>query len=280
MSGNFDPRITPARPDIAAAFLKGKVAAERFVEGEVTQVMRGVVDLRTAPSQNAGLHTQLLFGESFTIYEDKNSWVWGQASSDGYVGYARRADFDLERSPTDRVVSLSTPLLNAPDVKKGAADMLPMNATVCVREAGERFAKLADGHYVFSGHIAPLDHRASDWVSVAEQFVGIPYVWGGKTSAGIDCSGLVQTALQAGRIKSPRDTDMMEAQLGTSIPLDAQLQRGDLIFWKGHVGLMLDGARIIHANGYFMQVSIEPLALVRERTLAKEGVPIRTIKRL
>jgi cell wall-associated NlpC family hydrolase len=256
------------------------VAAERFVDGELMQVVHGVVDLRAAPSKDGGLHTQLLFGEQFTVYDDKDGWAWGQASSDGYVGYARREDFDLPRSPTHRVASLSTPLLNAPDVKKGAADMLPMNATVCVTETGERFAKLADGHYVFGGHIAPVDHHASDWVSIAEQFVGIPYVWGGKSSAGIDCSGLVQTALQAGGMKSPRDTDMMEAQLGTSIPLDAQLQRGDLIFWQGHVGLMLDGARLIHANGYFMQVSIEPLALVRERTLAKEGLPVRTIKRL
>ena len=280
MSGKFDARVTPARPDLAASFLSGKVAAEKFVEGRLAQVSHGVVDLRAGPSEDAGLHTQLLFGEQFTVYEDKNGWVWGQATLDGYVGYARSAAFDLPRSATHRVIALSTPLLNAPDVKKGAADMLPMNATVRVDDTGDRFDRIADGHYVFSGHIAPLDHRISDWVAVAEQFFGIPYVWGGKSSAGIDCSGLVQTALHAGGIKAPRDTDMMEAQLGTSIPLDAQLQRGDLIFWKGHVGVMLDGARIIHANGYFMQVSIEPLAFVRERTLAGEGVPIRTIKRL
>jgi cell wall-associated NlpC family hydrolase len=280
VSDNFDARVTPARSDIAAAFLRGKLAAENFVEGRIGQVSRGVVDLRAAPSEDAGLHTQLLFGEQFTIYEDKGGWVWGQASSDAYVGYARREDFDEAHSPTHRVVSLSTPLLKAPDVKKGAADMLPMNACVSITDSGERFARTADGYYVFGGHIAPLDDHVSDWVSIAEQFVGIPYVWGGKSSAGIDCSGLVQTALNAGGIKSPRDTDMMEAQLGTSIRLDAQLQRGDLIFWKGHVGLMLDGARLIHANGYFMQVSIEPLALVRERTLAKESVPVRTIKRL
>jgi len=280
VSAQFDTRITPVRPDLAAASLKGKVAAERFVEGRLTQVSRGVVDLRAGPSQDAGLHTQLLFGEQFTVYEDKDGWVWGQATLDGYVGYARREDFDPPRSPTHRVVSLATPLLNAPDVKKGARDMLPMNAMVCVTDSGERFSRTADGHYIFGGHIATISHHASDWVAVAEQFVGIPYVWGGKSSAGIDCSGLVQTALEAGGKTSPRDTDMMEAQLGTSIPLDAELRRGDLIFWKGHVGLMLDAVHLIHANGYFMQVSLEPLALVRERTLGKEGVTIRTIKRL
>ena len=280
MSENFDARVTPARPDLAAAFLRGKVAAERFVDGSVMQVTCGVVDLRAAPSYHAGLHTQLLFGEHFTVYEDKNGWVWGQSALDGYVGYAQSEYFGDAGKTTHRVSSLSTPLLNAPDVKKGAPDMLPMNAKLAVADVGERFVRLDEGGYVFAGHITPLDKHAPDWVAVAETFVGIPYVWGGKTSAGIDCSGLVQTALEAGGIKSPRDTDMMEAQLGTSVPLDAELQRGDLIFWKGHVGLMLDSARLIHANGYFMQVSIEPLALVRERTLAKESVPVRTIKRL
>jgi cell wall-associated NlpC family hydrolase len=280
VSEKFDARVTPARPDLAAAFLKGKIVAEKFAGGTVMQVARGVVELRALPHQDAGLHTQLLFGEHFTVYEDKEGWVWGQAALDLYVGYARRENFDPPQSPTHRVVSLATPLLNAPDVKKGTRDMLPMNAKLCVVENGDRFGRLDGGGYVFAGHIAPLDNQISDWVAEAEKFVGVPYVWGGKTSAGIDCSGLVQTALEAGGIKSPRDTDMMEAQLGTPISLDADLRRGDLIFWKGHVGLMLDATRIIHANGYFMQVSIEPLALVRDRTLAKEGVSVRTIKRL
>jgi len=280
VSSNFDARVTPARADLAAAFLKGKVAAEKFVDGDVMQIACGVVDLRAAPSYDAGLHTQLLFGEQFTVYEDKGGWVWGQAALDDYVGYARSEHFGDPATATHHVISLSTPLLNAPDVKKGAPDMLPMNAKLAIADIGERFVRLADGGYVFAGHLAPLGHHAPDWVAVAEQFAGIPYVWGGKTSVGIDCSGLVQTSLEAGGIKSPRDTDMMEAQLGTPIQLDAELQRGDLIFWKGHVGLMLDATRIIHANGYFMQVSIEPLRLVRERTLAKEGVPVRTIKRL
>ena len=136
MSAKFDTRITPARPDIAATSLKGKVAAERFVEGHLTQVARGVVDLRSGPSQDAGLHTQLLFGEQFTVYEDRDGWLWGQTTLDGYVGYARREDFDTPRSPTHRVVSLATPLLNAPDVKKGARDMLPMNARISVTDSG------------------------------------------------------------------------------------------------------------------------------------------------
>src|SRR6185312_11430284 len=159
------------------------------------------------------------------------------------------------------------PLLVAPDVKKGARDMLPMNARLAVAEPHGRFVRLTNGGYVFAPHLAPLGVFAPDWVAMAERFVGVPYLWGGKTAAGIDCSGLVQTALHAGGIASPRDTDMMESALGAAIALDSVLRRGDLIFWKGHVGLMLDGERLLHANGFSMQVSIEMLAEVRNRTL-------------
>ena len=277
---DFDKRVTPARLDLAAAHLEGKVSAQRFVEGRAAQVARGVVGLHAAPTDGAGLRTQLLFGEGFTIYEDKHGWVWGQAVLDDYVGFARAECFAPAVQPTHRVVSLGTPLLVAPDVKKGARDMLPMNAKVAMAEDGGAFRASDQWGYVFARHLAPLDARAPDWVGVAEQFVGVPYLWGGKTAAGLDCSGLVQTALEAGGIKSLRDTDMMEGSLGTAIPLDSELKRGDLIFWKGHVGLMLDAARILHANGYFMQVSVEPLANVRDRTLSNENLPIRTIKRL
>ena len=281
---DFDKRVTAARPDLAAAHLEGQVTAKRFVEGRVAQVSRGVVGLHAAPTDTSGLRTQLLFGERFTIYEDKHGWVWGQAALDNYVGYAKAEHFTPAAAPTKRVTALSTPLLAAPDVKKGARDMLPMNAKVTLAEDGaeadDRFARLTNGYYVFAGHLGALDTHAPDWVAVAEQFVGVPYLWGGKTAAGIDCSGLVQTALEAGGIEALRDTDMMEASLGTTLSLDAPLQRGDLIFWKGHIGVMLDGVRILHANGHFMQVSAEPLAVVRARTLANENTPVRAINRL
>jgi cell wall-associated NlpC family hydrolase len=285
VSAAFDRRVTPARSDIAAAFLKGQVAAERFVEGRMRIVARGLAFLRKEPSEDAGLETQLLFGEGFTVYEEKQGWVWGQAEGDSYVGYVRAEAFAAPPEPgqgaaSHRVIARQTPLLSAPDVKKPARDLLPMNARLAVAEEGPRFLRLANGLYVFAGHAAPLDRVAPDWVAVAEDFQGVPYLWGGKSAAGLDCSGLIQTALEAGGRKAPRDTDMMEEALGIAVAPDANLRRGDLLFWKGHVGVMLDGARLLHANAFFMQVTAEPLAATRARILEREGLAIRAIRRL
>lgn len=280
MTAEFDKRLTPARPDLAAAHLKGKIAAASYSEGRSLQVSRGVTGLYALPSEHAGQQTQLLFGENFRVYEEKNGWVWGQADADGYVGYACAENFSTPQPATHRVTALGTPLLFAPDVKQGTVEILPLNAKLAVAEMGEHFVRLNNGLYVFAAHLGALEFAASDWVSVAVRFVEAPYVWGGKTFAGIDCSGLVQTALEAGGIGAPRDTDMMEAGLGRALPLDAPLQRGDLIFWKGHTGIMLDAERIIHANGFWMQVSIEPLQLVDRRTRTRESLPIRSIRRI
>ncbi len=276
----FDPRLTPARGDLAAAHLKGKVEAPAFAEARKAQVARAVAGLFKQPDEPSGQQTQLLFGESFNIYEEKNGWVWGQSDLDDYVGYAKAEAFSPPETSTHRVQTIATPLFVAPDVKHGARQILPMNAKLSVADATGRFAQLTNGLFVFARHLAPLNGVVSDWVSVGERFVGVPYVWGGKTWDGIDCSGLVQTALELGGIASPRDTDMMESALGAELPRDAALKRGDLIFWKGHVGIMLDSARLIHANGFNMQVSIEPLALVDARTQELESLPIRTIRRI
>jgi len=276
----FDPRLTPARGDLAAAHLKGKVEAAAFAEARKAQAVRAVAGLFKQPDEPSGLQTQILFGEYFNIYEEKNGWVWGQSDLDDYVGYATADVFAPPEISTHRVQALATPLFVAPDVKHGARQILPMNAKLSVEDATGRFAQLTTGQFVFTHHLVPLDVAVSDWVSVAERFIGVPYVWGGKTWAGIDCSGLVQTALEAGGIVSPRDTDMMESALGAKLAHDAPLKRGDLIFWKGHVGIMLDSVRLIHANGFAMQVSVEPLTLVDERTRELESLPIRTVCRL
>lgn len=276
----FDPRLTPARGDLAAAHLKGQVEAAAFAEARKAQAVRAVIGLFKQPDEPSGQQTQILFGENFTIYEEKNGWVWGQSELDNYVGYARGEAFAPPETSTHRVQALATPLFVAPDVKHGARQVLPMNAKLSVADTTGRFVELTNGLFVFARHLAPRDAVISDWVSVAERFIGVPYVWGGKTWAGIDCSGLVQTALEAGGIAAPRDTDMMEMALGAELPRDAPLRRGDLIFWKGHVGIMLDSVRLIHANGFHMQASVEPLTLVDARTQELESLPIRTIRRI
>lgn len=272
-----DPRLTPARSDVAAAKLKGKVAAAHFVEPSPRQVRVGASVLREAPSFSARLETQLLYGELFDVYdEDADGWAWGQARLDGYVGYARADSLapDLE-TPTHRVSVLRTLVFPEPDKKSQPPSPLSLNAklTIVGRENG--FAALSRGGWVFEAHLAPIDHVISDWVARAEMFVGLPYLWGGKDSSAVDCSGLVQTALETAGVSAPRDADMQEAALGAPIAPDSTLQRGDLVFWPGHVGIMRSATDLLHANAHFMQTVIEPLADVVARTSAP-----RTIRRL
>lgn len=280
MTASYDRRITAARPDLAAAHLRGVIPAERYREGRIKQVTPAAVGLRSGPSVDAMLETELLFGEVFTVYELKNGWVWGQAALDSHVGYAPADAFgEPAASLTHRVTARATPLLSAPDAKQPSRVVLPLNAKLHVTGNLGRFSRLAGDTYVFSAHIAPLDSPAPDWVAVAETFLATPYVWGGKTFAGVDCSGLIQTALEAAGLFAPRDTDLMENALGQPIALDAPLKRGDLVFWKGHMGAMLDASRLIHASAYAMQVVIEDLAAACARIEA-DGFAVRTIKRL
>ena len=269
-----DKRLTPARPDLAASHLKGAVEAERFVDGEACSVVRGRAALRTRPSDDAPMDSELLLGERVTVYERKGGWAWLQAANDSYVGYVREAALGPVMDTDARVILPLTPLLSAPDVKSPLCDLLPLNAQVMQGTSQDNFAAVGGG-FVHLRALAPRDHHAADFVGVAEQFLGVPYVWGGKTFRGLDCSGLIQTALQAAGMASPRDTDMMEQSLGRTV-LRENLQRGDLIFWKGHVGVMRDSKTLLHANAFFMQVTSEPLAAAVER-IAK---PVTTIKRL
>jgi cell wall-associated NlpC family hydrolase len=271
-----DPRLTPARPDLAAAHLKGKVDAARFVDGKIFALTRGCTALRGEPRSDAARETELLFGEAFTVYETREGWAWGQVVSDSYVGYLAADALGAAVTPTHRVTALMTPLLPAPDLKRVALDMLPLGAAVSVVGTEKNYAKVAGGGFVYERHLAPLDLPAPDWVATAERFVGAPYIWGGKTQAGLDCSGLIQTALAASNISAPRDTDLIEKFLTRESQSPA---RGDLVFWKGHMGVMLDETRLLHANAFHMQVAIEPLNEAIAR-IEKSTGPVTSIKRL
>lgn len=269
-----DKRLTPARPDLAASHLKDQVEAAAFADGVPCSVIWGRIALRAAPSDGAAQDSELLRGEAVTVYERKNGWAWVQAKADSYVGYVREAGLGPVTTAEARVILPLTPLLSAPDVKSPLRDLLPMNAALHCESLDGDFVTV-EGGFVSSRALAPLSQSAPDFVAMAEQFLRVPYVWGGKTFQGLDCSGLIQTSLQAAGIAAPRDTDMMEQSLGEAV-LGAKLKRGDLVFWKGHMGVMRDGEMLLHANAFHMQVTSESLSNAVERI----GSPVTTIKRL
>lgn len=277
----FDKRLTPARADLAASHLKGRIDAARYADGEVRFATIGRAALKKEPQFDSVQETELLFGEAFTVYERANGWAWGQASLDSYVGYVPDALVSAETmATTHRVAVPMTPLLPAPDIKKPALDMLPMNARVQIVGATRDFYGIAPQGFVYAPHLVPIADRVIDWVAVASEFVGAPYVWGGKTVSGMDCSGLIQTSLQRAGIDAPRDTDMQEDRIGRSIPIALEsLKRGDLIFWKGHVGVMFDTQNLLHANAHHMQVAIEPIRQAIARITPVAG-SIASVKRI
>lgn len=279
----LDLRITPARGDIAAASLKGQVKAKKFVEGVRFQVATSTAPIRKSADAGAEQVNQALFGETFMAYEQHKGWAWGQLESDGYVGYMSLNNL-VERvnEPTHRVSVLRSFVFERPDLKSPVIMTLSTNAKVRVDSEERGFAKIAGSGWIFRAHIASLAEREPDFVAVAERYLGAPYLWGGRESIGLDCSGLVQASLEAAGVKVLRDSDMQAASVGTMIEPGegfANLKRGDLVFWTGHVGIMLDATRLIHANAWHMAVEIEPLAeaVARIRPVAGE---VKVVRRL
>jgi cell wall-associated NlpC family hydrolase len=280
----YDPRVTPARPDLAAQHLEGKVAAARFVAGEMREVIAPQAPVRREPSHGAMLVTEALMGERVTVYEeDDEGWSWGQLESDGYVGWLpSNALHGPGPAPTHRISALRTFVFPAPSIKEPPIAAVSFGARVAiVREEG-RFAITAGGGYLPARHVTPLDTRESDFVAVAERFIGIPYLWGGKTSLGLDCSGLSQVSLAACGIAAPRDSDMQERALGSVVTPNADfsnLQRGDIVFWKGHLAIVRDPATLVHANAFHMTVAFEPLHEAIARIAKTDGMPT-SVRRL
>ena len=279
-----DARLHPWREDLAAEELRGRVDAPRFAVGEGFHVAVGCADLRRAPREDAPLDSQLLLGEGFRVYDRADGWAWGQAVLDGYVGYM--AERCLGRgwlTATHRVRALRTFLYARADLKAPVLLSAGMNAKVAVAERCGRFVRTEGGLYVFAGHLGAVEERCADYVAVAEDLLGVPYLWGGRDALGLDCSALVQMALEWAGIACPRDADMQEAALGEAIDFggfDAGvLRRGDLVFWRGHVGILRDGETLLHASAHDMKVASEPLRQAAERIRAVEG-EIRCVRRV
>ncbi len=279
----LDPRLTPARPDLAARHLEGKVTAARFVEGIEFEVFDPVVPVRREPSHDAALDTEALKGERVMVYDrDAEGWAWGQLKADGYVGWIPDIALVQPRTtPTHKVTALRTFSFPGPSIKLPPVESLPLGARIEVVKIDGTFAITSQRHYLPVQHVALLDAAEADFVAVAERFAGTPYLWGGRTSLGIDCSGLVQTSLSAAGIAAPRDSDMQEATLGAALPPSQwhDLKRGDLIFWKGHVAIVRDSTTMVHANAHHMATAIEPTQAGIARIKAT-GSEVTSVKRL
>ncbi len=280
-----DARRIAARSDIAAAHLRGKVEADRFVEGQKYEVLITACPLKKQPAFDAGLETEAVRGEYVTIYETgEEGWSWGQLERDHYVGYLPSDALgkpDIQHS--HRVSVLRTFTYPGPSMKLPVTGYLSLGSRLGIVEIKGDFARTSRGEYIWATHIAPLDTVADDFVAIAEQFLHVPYLWGGKTSLGIDCSGLLQASLDACGINAPRDSDMQACELGEPVEPNADfsnLQRGDQIRWKGHCGIMRDSKTLLHANGFHMMVASENLGDAIARIKANSYGDVTGVRRI
>ncbi|WP_291841864.1 NlpC/P60 family protein [Maricaulis sp.] len=278
----LDPRITAARPDLASSELKGRVEADHFVDPVEYQAIVPAAPIRRSPEPNGAMDDQLLAGDLFAVLETRDGWAWGQARSDGYVGWVDLAGLSREIHPVDhRIAVLRTYAFSEPNIKTAPNHLLSLNAGIATGRRDGRFVEAIGLGWVIAAHVAPRGETASDFVAVAEAFLGAPYLWGGKESLGLDCSGLVQMALQAAGQDMPRDADQQEALLKArwrDVTGEAERQRGDVVFWPGHVGILTDSEHLLHANASSMDVTLEPFAAAAARIRAAEN-PVRAIYR-
>lgn len=254
-----DPRLTLAREDLAADWLEGVVRAARFARPRPMRTAAPFASIRRSPDAASEQFDQLLFGETFEVLESKGGFAWGQARRDGYVGFVESAALSPGQGDPDRRICAASAFAYAePSIKSRPFGPLGLNSLVVAVEEDAGFVRAAGAGWIPGVCLAPIGRFEDDPAAVAEGFVGAPYLWGGRGGLGLDCSGLVQQALYACGGACPRDTDQ-QSELGQPAPAGG-LRRGDLVFWRGHVGMMLDARRLIHANAHHMAVAIEPLA--------------------
>ena len=269
----LDSRRHAYRPDLADARLRGRVTAERFVDGQLKRVAVPLLPVVAQGRNNQPQITQALLGEDVLVFDESDGWAFIQLGGDGFVGYVERSALSDDRPPvTHQVTALQTQIYTHASIKSSVRNSLPFGSRLSgVVQDG--FLQLAGHGWIPEQHVAPASYRAGDFVAVAMRMLGAPYVWGGKAYLGIDCSGLVQVSMQAAGFSPPRDSDMQAAEIGKLLKPTAwhDLQRGDLICWRGHIGIMTDADHLLHANAHHMAVTLEPLADVTTRATAKDS---------
>lgn len=263
----MDSRVTLIRDGVAALSLEGLVAAEAYRPVSPRRCATGRALVRSTASSDAPMVSELLLGEAFDVLFEQDGFAFGQGRRDGYVGFVDREALTVAGDPpTHRVSALSTLAFSRPDIKAPGPAIVPQNSLLRVVGHEGRFAQVAGLGFVIEAHLALIGVHDRDAAGVAVSYVGAPYLWGGRTVAGLDCSGLVQQALTACGRFAPRDSDQQQAAYDEIGQED--LRRGDLVFWPGHVAMMIDEARIVHANGFHMQTAVEPLAEALARIAA------------
>lgn len=273
----MDRRTTPANKRVAAKHLQGVVDAPSFVEGRDCKVGQPLVDLLRAP--NGPRDRQLVLGQKLVVYEEFEGWAFVQSVADGYVGYVpSNAVVEQAEESTHRVSTIAGHAYTEPDIKSREAHALYFGSSVCITSHQPKFYETSDGHFIPKPHLRPIDKFFRDPVTVAQMFFGVPYLWGGNSAAGIDCSGLVQAGLLACGLECPGDSDMQANSVGELT--DAPTVRGDLLFWDGHVAIAVDETTLIHANAHHMAVTYEPIDNAIRRIEAQGDGPVTARRRL